>query len=185
MVLLWHVGTADYADLAEMPRLAEQAKVVLVLDDADQDAIFVAAQNNVFNILVAGYYTHRELGHGVSSAAEGLGHMSAPASNLLSQLVRLMQRNAPDGDGNPVRSRLSRREGEIMDCISRGLSNAEIAAELFLSQKTVKNHINRLFAKLDVAHRGEAIAMWLGTMGSPQDPRFDLKRDLALMTNRR
>ncbi len=55
---------------------------------------------------------------------------------------------------------LSRREAEVMELIAAGLTNQEIAAACFISQKTVKNHINRIFAKLNTGSRGEAIALW-------------------------
>jgi DNA-binding NarL/FixJ family response regulator len=58
---------------------------------------------------------------------------------------------------------LSSREVEVMDLIAAGVNNQRIAATCFISEKTVKNHINRIFAKLHSATRGEAIARWLGT----------------------
>ncbi|MDG4858499.1 response regulator transcription factor [Streptomyces sp. T-3] len=58
---------------------------------------------------------------------------------------------------------LSSREVEVMDLIASGMSNQQIAATCFISEKTVKNHINRIFAKLHSASRSEAIAVWLGT----------------------
>ncbi|MFJ1745356.1 response regulator [Streptomyces sp. NPDC088116] len=57
---------------------------------------------------------------------------------------------------------LSQREVEIMDLIASGMTNQQIAAACFISQKTVKNHINRIFAKLNTGSRGEAIALWHG-----------------------
>jgi DNA-binding CsgD family transcriptional regulator len=50
-----------------------------------------------------------------------------------------------------------------MDLIASGMTNQQIAAACFISEKTVKNHINRIFAKLHCASRSEAIAHWLGT----------------------
>jgi DNA-binding CsgD family transcriptional regulator len=47
-----------------------------------------------------------------------------------------------------------------MDLIASGRSNGEIARELFLSEKTVKNHVNRIYAKLGVNSRGAAISLW-------------------------
>ncbi|MGW7199230.1 response regulator [Streptomyces chryseus] len=58
---------------------------------------------------------------------------------------------------------LSAREVEVMDLIASGMSNQQIAATCFISEKTVKNHINRIFAKLHSASRSEAIALWLGS----------------------
>jgi DNA-binding CsgD family transcriptional regulator len=58
---------------------------------------------------------------------------------------------------------LSQREVEVMDLIASGMTNQQIAAACFISEKTVKNHINRIFAKLHAGSRSEAIARWLGT----------------------
>ncbi|MEV5750348.1 response regulator transcription factor [Actinoallomurus sp. NPDC052308] len=55
---------------------------------------------------------------------------------------------------------LSAREAEVMDLIAGGRSNGEIARELFLSEKTVKNHVNRIYAKLKVGSRAAAITLW-------------------------
>ncbi|MYX73980.1 response regulator transcription factor [Streptomyces sp. SID3915] len=55
---------------------------------------------------------------------------------------------------------LSEREREVMGLIASGMTNQQIAATCFISQKTVKNHINRIFAKLNAGSRGEAIALW-------------------------
>ncbi|MFJ7339226.1 response regulator [Streptomyces sp. NPDC101110] len=65
----------------------------------------------------------------------------------------------------PDRSRfqLSTREAEIMDLIASGMNNQQIAATCFISEKTVKNHINRIFAKLHSTSRAEAAAKWIGT----------------------
>ncbi|MGW1027616.1 response regulator transcription factor [Streptomyces sp. NPDC002577] len=62
-----------------------------------------------------------------------------------------------------VPSGLSQREVEVMDLIASGMSNQQIAATCFISEKTVKNHINRIFTKLHAGSRSEAIAIWLGT----------------------
>ncbi|MFC7305208.1 response regulator [Streptomyces monticola] len=58
---------------------------------------------------------------------------------------------------------LSTREVEVMGLIAAGMNNQQIAATCFISEKTVKNHINRIFAKLHSTSRSEAIAVWLGT----------------------
>ena len=52
---------------------------------------------------------------------------------------------------------LTTREREVLDLIAQGLSNPEIAARLYLSPKTVRNHISNIFAKLQVADRAQAI----------------------------
>jgi DNA-binding NarL/FixJ family response regulator len=52
---------------------------------------------------------------------------------------------------------LTAREREILDLIARGHNNAKIAARLFVSPKTVRNHIAHIFTKLQVADRAHAI----------------------------
>ena len=58
---------------------------------------------------------------------------------------------------------LSARESEVMSLIAGGHTNGEIAAHLFLAEKTVKNHVRRIYSKLGVASRPAAIAHWLAT----------------------
>jgi DNA-binding CsgD family transcriptional regulator len=55
---------------------------------------------------------------------------------------------------------LSAREFEVMSLIAGGHTNGEIAAHLFLAEKTVKNHVRRIYSKLGVDSRPAAIAHW-------------------------
>jgi len=79
----------------------------------------------------------------------------------------------PDGGEGPVLNgvdgaalngaephRLSAREVEVMSLIADGQTNGEIAAHLFLAEKTVKNHVRRIYSKLGVGSRPAAIAYW-------------------------
>jgi len=76
----------------------------------------------------------------------------------------------PDGDShNGTRLKaaltaanhgLSAREAEVMGLIAGGQTNGEIAAQLFLAEKTVKNHVRRIYAKMGVGSRPAAIALW-------------------------
>ncbi len=63
---------------------------------------------------------------------------------------------------------LSSREAEIMTLIAEGHSNGEIATALTVAEKTVKNHVNRIYAKLGVASRRAAIAYWRGAGDSTE-----------------
>ena len=96
-----------------------------------------------------------ELAEGVRAAARG---ETVLAPSVASTLVRQVRSPAP-----PT---LSAREAEVLRLVARGLTNADIGRELFIAEATVKTHLLRSFAKLDVADRTAAVtrAMSLGLL---------------------
>ncbi|MFF5974145.1 response regulator transcription factor [Streptomyces sp. NPDC012769] len=102
--------------------------------------------------LVHGEFDESELIHAVRATAHPGG------GSTVSNILRFR---------NPAsqvqRFGLSAREVEVMNLIASGMTNQQIAATCSITEKTVKNHINRIFAKLHSTTRGEAIASWLGT----------------------
>jgi len=83
---------------------------------------------------------------------EALLHPSL-VSRVLSEFGRLSIQRAAD---NAVFAELTEREREVLAIIGKGKRNREIADVLFISEKTVKNHISNIFAKLEVNTRAEA-----------------------------
>jgi len=63
------------------------------------------------------------------------------------------------GDEDAVFARLSPREREILVLISTGCTNIDIGRQLFISEKTVRNHVTRIFEKLGVSSRAQAIVL--------------------------
>jgi DNA-binding CsgD family transcriptional regulator len=61
-------------------------------------------------------------------------------------------------DASLKRTGISKREYEVLELISAGLSNQEIAEKLFVSTSTVKTHVSNVLGKLDASRRTEAIA---------------------------
>jgi DNA-binding CsgD family transcriptional regulator len=76
---------------------------------------------------------------------------------------------APSLNGNGERAShgLSAREAEVMSLIADGRTNGQIAEHLFLAEKTVKNHVRRIYAKLGVGRRVDAITLWRTTQELP------------------
>lgn len=66
---------------------------------------------------------------------------------------------APVAVADPVFLALTRRERDIVELIAQGRDNAQIAARLDLSEKTVRNHITSIFSKLEVENRSQAIVL--------------------------
>jgi DNA-binding NarL/FixJ family response regulator len=87
-----------------------------------------------------------ELAEGVRAAARG---ETVLAPSVASTLVRQVRSPAPPA--------LSARETEVLRLVARGLTNADIGRELFITEATVKTHLLRAFAKLDVADRTAAV----------------------------
>lgn len=153
---------------------------VLMLTYSDEPEIVAAAiEAGASGYLVHGTFSDDEFEAAVLEVARGGFVLTDHSAGLLRAALRgkapgtgeaavseptnlIEPASAPASSIPHVGERLSERQREVMDAIARGLTNPEIAAELFLSEKTVKNHINRIFAELHVRTRGEAIARWLG-----------------------
>lgn len=83
------------------------------------------------------------------------------SQQLLGHLIR-EERPAPT---NPLTARLSEREQEVLDCLTQGMCNKEIAAALQVSDRTVKAHVSSILRKLHVADRTQAVLKALKMQG--------------------
>jgi pimeloyl-ACP methyl ester carboxylesterase/DNA-binding CsgD family transcriptional regulator len=80
-----------------------------------------------------------------------------PAWRQWLEEVRAFLPSGPAGAGDRLFAGLTPRERELVELIAQGCDNAQIAARLRLSEKTVRNHITSIFSKLQVENRGQAI----------------------------
>jgi DNA-binding NarL/FixJ family response regulator len=92
--------------------------------------------------------------------------LAAVAAHSLTATVVAQSGPGPESNGNHNEKRvagieLTKREMEVLIGMSHGRSNAQIGADLFLSEDTVKTHARRLFRKLGAADRAQAVAMGL------------------------
>ncbi|TDD65897.1 response regulator transcription factor [Actinomadura darangshiensis] len=147
---------ADTPDPQAALDLAERLRPDIVLLDvaAAGHTSPLTGTSRVF-VLAAGDH------HAVDAAlrAGACGHL-VPGSFTARDVLRGVR------DASRTTHGLSAREAEVMDLIATGRSNGEIARQLFLSEKTVKNHVNRIYAKLGVGSRATAIALWRGVMSA-------------------
>lgn len=82
------------------------------------------------------------------------------ASSITRRLIEeFVNRPLPDGPRPERLSPLTPRELEILTLVARGLSNGDLAGELFISQATVKTHFTRVLSKLDLRDRAQAVVV--------------------------
>jgi DNA-binding NarL/FixJ family response regulator len=84
------------------------------------------------------------------------------APSVTRRLVEAFARQSgsqSDGARPPDLRALTSREVEVLTLVARGLSNLEIAERLYLSEATIKTHLNRMMAKLDLGSRAQAVVV--------------------------
>ena len=96
-----------------------------------------------------------EIVAGVRRVHEGTTSLSPRIAALLVEHVR--ERERPTSAASPDLEPLTDREGDILRCLARGMSNAEIAAELIVSEGTVKAYLGRIMTKWGVRDRVQII----------------------------
>ena len=104
------------------------------------------------------------------SARRGFGHLPDLKASKPGGILRTLK--TPRLEGATAPSMLSARELEVLDCVAHGLSNKEIAFELYVTEQTVKNHMTSVFRKMEVEDRVQALLFavrhgWV-TFGHPR-----------------
>jgi DNA-binding NarL/FixJ family response regulator len=103
-----------------------------------------------------------ELHRAVQAVAAGDSWLDPAVTGRVLAAYRSTPPAAPDGaaaPGGAALAGLTAREREVLTGIGRGLTNAEIARELFVGEGTVKTHVNHLFAKLGLRDRAAAVVL--------------------------
>ena len=140
--------------------LKEEAAIGELSEPQDPPAMIAAGltaeELDVALLLIDGG-TRRDISHKL--------HLSAAEVAQRTNSIRSKVIGASDPDpvvaAAVVEYKLTRRETDMLRCLRRGMPNNEIAAELFLSEETVKSHVRRLMKKLPVESRQD-IATWTG-----------------------
>ncbi len=117
----------------------------------DDDSVFAAMRAGARGYLLKGA-DRSEVGRAINAVGSGEAIFSPAIAHRLMQYFATI---APQP--RQVFPQLSERERDVLELVAQGRSNAEIAEHLVLSQKTVRNHVSNIFAKMQVADRAEAI----------------------------
>jgi DNA-binding NarL/FixJ family response regulator len=126
--------------------------VVLTISDDDADVV------NAVMAGACGYLLKDasvdQLIAGIRAAAAGESLISPQIAAKMLQLLRAQQSNSDAAE--TIRAELSDREIQVLKLIANGKDNAEIARQLYISPKTVKNHISNILMKLQIENRIQA-----------------------------
>ena len=140
-------ATRQVTTLAPLTRV-----VVLTISDQDED---------VMNAILAGACGYlmkdssiQDLMQGIKAASVGESLISPHIAAKVLQRLRATGTN--EADAAMIRAELSDREIEVLKLIANGKDNAQIAADLHISPKTVKNHISNILMKLQIDNRIQA-----------------------------
>jgi DNA-binding NarL/FixJ family response regulator len=117
----------------------------------DDDSVFAAMRVGARGYLLKGA-DREEIARALQAVRSGEAIFSPAIAQRLIHYFRAVEQARP-----VAFPELSEREREVLELIARGHTNAEIAARLRLSAKTIRNHASNIFAKLQVADRAQAI----------------------------
>lgn len=135
----------------QITRLVPEAQVVMLTMHADGEVMARAIQAGAIGYLVKDCAI-TDVVSAVRLAASGESVLSPDLA--LSMLADVKKTPVDPGNGHaPV----SAREEQVLQLVADGLSLPEVAAELFISVKTVKNHLASIYAKLDARDRTQAV----------------------------
>lgn len=128
-------------------------QVVVLTTYADDESIFGALQAGA-----RGYLTKDSSAEQIADAIAAVHRGEALLDPAVQRRVveSMASGSSPESPGQ-LPAGLTPREAEVLTLIAAGRSNAEIATELFVSQATVKTHVNNLFAKIGARDRAQAV----------------------------
>jgi len=132
-----------------------QTQVVVLTTYSDDDSIIAALQAGALGYLTKDA-TRAEIGRAVLAAAAGQAVLDPAVQQRLLSAAARAPAAAPAGPA-AADDDLTPREAEVLRLIAAGKSNREIARALFVSEATVKTHVNRIFAKTGSRDRGQAV----------------------------
>jgi DNA-binding NarL/FixJ family response regulator len=133
--------------------------VIVVSECRDTDTVVEVFRRGA-GYLVEGDYCTCMLSSAVVGATVGHTYLSPSACAALREGVR--RAPATDGAIERLRALLSPREQQIMELLSTGLGAQEIGLRLRLSEKTVRNNLSNIYAKLNARGSTDAVLRWLG-----------------------
>ena len=153
-VVLLDVDMPRMSGLDALPELSSNSAVLMLTNSSESTMILRALDLGAKGYLVHGGIGIKEVAGALVTALMGGMVLGPEAAEVVV--------NGPEQETvNPLRSKVTEREAEVLDAAARGMTNEEIAREQFLSARTVKNYLNAAYPKLGVHNRAEAVLVWV------------------------
>lgn len=138
--------------IKELRQRQHPSKIIVLTIHEDREYLFKALQ------LGAEGYVLKDaepsvLIHAIRNVAEGQSFIQP---NMTKELVKEFNRVTLNDKEKQDESNLTTREIEVLELIAEGMINKEIGKQLYISEKTVKNHVSNIFKKLNVSDRTQA-----------------------------
>lgn len=135
--------------------VATGAKVLVLTMFEDDATVLSAVRAGASGYLVKGADAEQVVS-AVTAVADGHAVFGPSLAGRVLQTFGVSSSPARDGADDDLKG-LSPREREVLELLAQGLTNTEIGAQLFISPITVRNHVSRILAKLQVRDRREAM----------------------------
>lgn len=133
--------------------VSPQTRILVITMSVDDDAVVAAMRAGARGYVVKGA-GRSDLLQAVHTVSTGGAVFSPAVAERLGSFFSGLAAQP----GREMFPQLSEREREVLDQVARGRDNRAIARELFLSEKTVRNHVSTILTKLDATNRADAIA---------------------------
>jgi DNA-binding NarL/FixJ family response regulator len=146
-------GLTGVETTRQLAGVAPLTRVVVLTISADDDDVMDAVMAGACGYLLKDS-SIQDLIAGIRAAAAGESLISPQIAAKV--LQRLRAQSSSEDAAATIRAELSDREIEVLKLIANGKDNAQIARELFISPKTVKNHISNILMKLQIDNRIQA-----------------------------
>lgn len=148
-------GLSGIACVARLRRQVPQTQVIMLTVEEDSEQVFESLKAGATGYLVK-HVTPEEILEAVTEVHRGGAPMS---SHIARRVVRTFLEQAPAG---AVAIQLTPREEEILRLLAKGQRSKEIADQLAIGVGTVNTHVRRIYDKLHVRSRAEAVARFIG-----------------------
>ncbi|OGO76722.1 MAG: hypothetical protein A2Y23_05595 [Clostridiales bacterium GWB2_37_7] len=134
----------------KLKSISADVKVIILTAFADENIVYEAVKAGIDGYLLKNI-EGKVIAKAIIDVYQGMSIIDPTISHKLMKIIQ---------KGNVIEQPLAPQERNILELISQGRTNKEIAEALFLSEKTVRNNVSKIMKKMNVNNRTEAAMLW-------------------------